>query len=61
MNLFDDSTWKWWELKLISFGGFLFGLGLGVYFKTAIVDWQWLIWTAFVVVWGYVIIARLRK
>ncbi|MBU1038987.1 hypothetical protein KKC17_02005 [Patescibacteria group bacterium] len=61
MNLFKDSTWRWWELKFIAWGGLMLGLALGTYFGAFLVNWLWLVWLLFAVFWLYVIIAWFKK
>ncbi|MBT7553630.1 hypothetical protein HN670_04125 [bacterium] len=61
MNLFKNTTWKWWELKFISWGGIFLGLALGIHFGQYLTDWLTLIWVLFAVLWLYVIVVWFKK
>ena len=61
MNVFKQTTWKWWELRIVSGVGLLLGLALGTYFAKYLVDWLWLIWLGFIIFYIYVLAAWLKK
>ncbi|MCB9802565.1 hypothetical protein H6761_00920 [Candidatus Nomurabacteria bacterium] len=61
MNLFKDTTWKWWELKIVAWGALMLGLALGTYFNAWLTDWLTLVWVLFIVSWLYVIVAWSKK
>jgi len=61
MNLFRETKWKWWEMKFIAWGGLLFGLVIGTYFNEYLVDWLWLVWIGFAIIWLYVMVAWFKK
>jgi len=61
MNLFKNTTWKWWQLKILVSNGILLGLGVGAYFSEYLKNWLTLIAIAFVVSWIYVAIVWFKK
>jgi len=61
MKLFKTTEWKWWELKFMSWGGVLLGFALGAYFGSYLMDWLWLVWIVFAILWIYIIIEYFKK
>ena len=61
MKLFQDSSWKWWQLKLIAWGGVLVGLALGIQFSQQLADWLGLLWASALIIWLYVVAVYFKK
>ena len=61
MDIFKTSQWKWWELKLIGWGGIFFGFALGSSYGEYLENWMWLVWILFAVIWLYIMYAWLKK
>ncbi|MBT3418759.1 MAG: hypothetical protein HN726_04350 [Candidatus Magasanikbacteria bacterium] len=61
MNLFKQTTWKWWELKVIGWGGLCLGIAVGIQFADALINYSWLFWLGFIVFWTYVLVAWFKK
>jgi len=61
MRIFKTTEWKWWELKIISWGGVFLGFALGFYLGDYLASWIWLVWTLCAILWLYVLIVSIKK
>jgi len=46
MNLLRTKVWKWWDVWLLKWCAFLFGIAAGAYFHEYVVPYVWVILVA---------------
>ncbi len=61
MNLFKQTIWKWWELKIIAWGALFLGISIGTTFATTLANWTGIFFIGFIVLWIYILLAWYKK
>ena len=50
MKLLRTKIWNWWDVWLLKWSAFLFGIAVGTYFHACIIQYVWLILIAAVLI-----------